>query len=159
MRAHFLAMTVTTIFVLTLVTIALAADPFVGTWKVNVAKSKTTDPSVLPKSHIVKSVGIDNGLESVIDGIDAEGNAYHIENSVKYDGKDYPVTGFPLADTVVAKKTLDANSYELVFKKAGKVVEKWLCVVTKDGKMMTLTGKGTNAKGQEYKATFIYDRQ
>jgi steroid delta-isomerase-like uncharacterized protein len=137
---------------------AMAADPFVGTWKMNVAKSKTTDPSAMPKSETAKVEAVDNGLKVTIEGVGADGKAYHFEYSAKYDGKDYPITGYSAADTIAQKK-IDPNSYELMAKKAGKEVERWRVAISNDGKTQTLAGKGTNAKGQEYKATFVYDKQ
>jgi len=158
MRKRSLVIVATMILVLALATAAMAADPFVGTWELNVAKSKVSDPTMMPKSEIVKNEAIDNGLKSTLDGVSSEGKAYHMELSVKYDGKDYPIAGFPTVDTFAQKK-IDANSYELVEKKAGKEVGRWLNTASKDGKTSTLTGKGTNAKGREYNATWVYDKQ
>jgi len=80
------------ILTLTLATIAMAADPFVGTWKLNVAKSKFNPPGSALKSDVVKIVAQDNGLKFTFNRMDAEGKAIHIESAPKFDGKDYPVT-------------------------------------------------------------------
>jgi len=135
-----------------------AADPFVGTWKLNVAKSKATDPSALPKSEISKWEGLDNGMKAAVNGVDAAGNAYQIEISAKYDGKDYALKGYPLADTLAQKK-IDATTLEMIAKKAGQEVERWQITISKDGKTQTWVGKGKNAKGKEFNGTFAYDRQ
>ena len=53
------------------------------------AKSKVSDPS-MTKSETLKCEGIQNGLKSTFDGVEAGGQAYHSVASAKYDGKDYP---------------------------------------------------------------------
>ena len=141
-----------------LVSTLWAADPFVGTWKLNVAMSKASDPSVMPKSEISKWEGLDNGMKATVEGVDAEGKAYQIEVSAKYDGKDYPMKGYSLADTIAEKK-IGSATLEIVTKKAGKEVERWRITVSKDGKKQTWIGKGTNPKGQAYNGTFVYDKQ
>jgi hypothetical protein len=44
-----------------------------------------------------------------------------LEFAAKCDGKDYPFTGSPDIDTVAFRK-IDANTFEIVFKKAAKEV-------------------------------------
>ena len=144
--------------VLGLAGVLWAADPFVGTWKLNVAKSKATDPSVMPKSEVLKTEAVDNGLKDVWDGVDADGKAYHVTWSPKYDAKDYPITGDPTVDTCMLKKT-DATTFQFVCKKAGKQAMTGRDTVSKDGKTHTMTFKGINPKGQEYSGTFVYDKQ
>jgi steroid delta-isomerase-like uncharacterized protein len=138
---------------------AAASDPFAGTWKLNLVKSKVTDPSVMPKSEIFKIDAIANGIKSTFDGVDADGTAFHAEGSAKYDGKDYPLAGNATEVNTVMLKKIDATTVEWVFKNAGKEVERWRATLSKDGKTNTSTGKGTNPQGQEYKATWIYDKQ
>ncbi len=136
-----------------------AADPFIGTWKMNIAKSKASDPSMMPKNETVKNVAQENGFfKTTFDGVDATGKAYHIEWSGKYDGKDYPATGDPNVDMSAAKK-VDANTVVAVDKKAGKEVATWRVTVSKDGKIETVAGKGKDAKGQAYTMDLVYDKQ
>jgi hypothetical protein len=160
MRIRSLVMSVTVVFasLLALAVIALAADPFVGTWKVNVAKSKALSPNMLPKNETIKNEGIDNGLKATCDGLDAEGKAYHILYSVKYDGKDYSFTGDPKRDTISAKK-IDPSIAVFVYKKAGKEVATCKCTITKDGKTATCSGKAKDAKGQDVAMDIIYEKQ
>jgi hypothetical protein len=46
-----------------------------------------------------------------------------------------------------------------VRKKAGKQVQTYSRVVSKDGKTMTVTVKGTNAKGQTINNVSVYEKQ
>jgi hypothetical protein len=52
-----------------------------------------------------------------------------------------------------------ANTYEVIRKKAGKVVQTSTNVVSKDGKTMTITTKGHNADGQAITNVSVYDKQ
>jgi len=136
----------------------MAADPFVGTWKLNVANSKVTDPSAMPKSLIYKAVAIDNGIKDIFDGVDAEGKAFHMEAPAIYDGKDHPIKGDPRADMLSIRR-IDANTVLVVIKKAGKAISKLQITVSKDGKTRTVAGNSITPKGQPYSGTFVYDKQ
>ena len=142
--------------VLVLGSIAQAADNQAGTWKLNVAKSKYS-PGPAPKEGTLTIESQADGLKFTVHGTDAEGKVVHIEFSPKYDGKDYPATGLPGADTISMKK-IDDNTIETVSKKDGKVVMTTRSVVSKNGKTRTTTQTGKNAKGQDVKNKLIYDR-
>ena len=151
-----LAITVA-VSVLVLGSIAQAADNQAGTWKLNVAKSKYS-PGPAPKEGTLTIESQADGLKFTIHGTDAEGKAVHMEFSPKYDGKDYPATGMPGADTISMKK-IDDNTIETVSKKGGKPLITTKSVVSKDGKTRTTTQKGTNAKGEKVNNTIVYDKQ
>jgi len=144
--------------VLAVAMIAVAADnPFVGIWKLNVAKSKFNSPSAAPKSSTVKIEAQENGLKFTFDVVDAEGKASHSEEAPLFDGKDYPVKGDPATDTVSLKR-VDANTFEVVTKKGGKEVERVRVAISKDGETSIVTSKAKDAKGQEVTAISIYEK-
>jgi hypothetical protein len=64
----------------------------------------------------------------------------------RYDGKDNPVSGSPDFETVALPR-IKARTVASTRKKGGKVVQTWRSVVSKDGKRLTSTARGTNAKG------------
>jgi hypothetical protein len=137
--------------------VAQASDNNVGTWKLNLAKSKYI-PGPAPYEGTLKIEPETNGLKFTIDGLDAEGKPVHFEFSPRFDGKDYLVTGLPEADMIVLKR-INANTIETVAKKGGKPVMTTRSVVSKDGKTRTSTQTGKNANGQEVKNTLVYDKQ
>jgi hypothetical protein len=155
-RLTLLAITVV-VSALVLGSIAHAADNQVGTWKLNVAKSKYS-PGPAPKEGTLTIESQADGLKFTIHGTDAEGKTVHMEFSPKYDGKDVPTTGMPRADTISMKK-IDDYTAETVSKKGGKPVMTVRSVVSKDGKTRTSTQKGTNAKGEKVNNTLVYDKQ
>src|SRR5215471_3520260 len=73
--------------------VCFAADPQMGTWKLNEAKSKFS-PGV-PKLHTVVYETAGDNVKVTVDGTDKDGKSTHNEWTGKFDGKDYPVTGDP----------------------------------------------------------------
>ena len=134
-------------------------DPAIGTWKLNLAKSKYSPPGLAPKSLTTKLEPYGkNGVKLTADGADAQGKPTHVEYSAEADGKDYPVKGNPDADAVSLKR-IDPNTVEVLNKKGGKVMITARWVFSKDGKTRTLTTKGTNAQGQAVSNVAVYDKQ
>jgi hypothetical protein len=152
-----------TIFVLFCVltvssTLCAQDDPVMGTWKLNLAKSKFI-PGPTPKSVTMKREPSGaNGIHYVTDTVTAQGATEHVEYTATYDGKEYPVKGDPNRDSISIKK-IDAHHYEFTNKKAGKVTASGGGVVSPDGKTLTITAKGINAQGQETNNVQVYDKQ
>ena len=136
---------------------AFAADNTLGTWKVNMEKSKFS-PAAPVKSLIMTREASDGGVKVTSTGEQADGTAINASYTAKYDGKEYPVTGSPY-DTI-AMKQVNANILTYTQKKkGGKYNVTGRAVVSKDGKTVTATLKGTNAQGQAYNATIVYEKQ
>jgi hypothetical protein len=137
---------------------AQGADPLVGTWELNVAKSKYT-PGPAPKSETrtyVVAVGPD--IEASSKGVDGTGKPTTASWTVNYDGKDHPETGNPNADTLSLKR-VNAFSAEFTQKRAGKVVITGTRTISSDGKVMTITSKGTNARGQTINDVEVFEKR
>jgi hypothetical protein len=134
----------------------LAADPQMGTWKLNEAKSKIT-PGTLKNTHVVYSSMLGQ-VKIKSDGIDGSGKPVHVEWSGKFDGKDYPVIGDPNSDARSYTK-LNDRTLTTTNKKNGKVTVTGQIVVSADGKSRTLTLNGTTPKGKKFKNVAVYDKQ
>ena len=140
------------------VTPARAADSSVGTWKVNLAKSKY-DPGPAPKGPNTLKIEADgDGIKVTNDGVDAQGQKTHVTYSAKYDGKDYPETGNPNVDTIALKR-IDANTVQTTTKKGGKVMVTSKVVVSADGKTRTTTQDGTDAAGKKVHNVIVAEKQ
>jgi hypothetical protein len=135
---------------------ACFADPEMGTWKLNEAKSKL-DPEMGKNSTVIYQAAGDN-IKVTVDGTDAQGKATHYEWVGKFDGKDYPVTGDPNSDmrsyTKVGDRTLD-----ITVKKDGKVTATGKIVVSADGKTRTTNLHGTKPDGKKFHNKGVYDRE
>jgi hypothetical protein len=130
-------------------------DRFVGTWVLNVAKSKYS-PGPVPKSQTVVYEAAGNGIK-VTSKVDAA-NPVTTTYTASYDGKDVAVTGNPDYDTTSVKR-IDANRLELTRKRGGKVVQTVTMVLSPDGKTRTVTTTGVNAQGQKVNNVAVFERK
>jgi hypothetical protein len=133
-----------------------AADGFMGTWKLNEAKSKLSPGT--PKNSTVLYEASGDNVKVTIDGTDSDGKPTHNEWTGKFDGKDYPVTGDPSSDSRSLKKI---NDHTLTFavKKGDKVTTTGRIVLSADGKTRTVTTSGTDSKGKKVSGTAVYEKQ
>jgi hypothetical protein len=138
--------------------VSAADDPQMGTWNVNLTKSKYSPGFPIPRSQTQKheQTGCD-GMTYIQDGLDETGKPVHVEYTANYDGKVYPVYGDPNRDTV-ALKQVSAYETKGTSKKGGKVVGTFTRVVSKDGRVLTITSKGTR-NGKRYNNVVVYDKQ
>jgi hypothetical protein len=132
-----------------------AANPQMGTWKLNEAKSKLSPGGTKNNTVVYQSVLFQTKV--TIDGTDAKGKPTHNEWTGKFDGKDYPVTGDPSSDTRAIKQ-IDDHNYELTIKKGGKLTMTGKAIISADGKSRTVTVRGANA-GKMVESTSVYDKQ
>jgi hypothetical protein len=132
-------------------------DPMMGTWKLNAAKS-TYSPGPVPKSAINKFEPWEDGMKATVDLVDGQGNKMHAEATAKFDGKDYPLKGSPMADAVSLKRVSDRET-EIVWKKGGQVAMTGKSVISADGKTATVTQTGKDPQGRSINNVAIYDKQ
>jgi len=135
---------------------AFAADPIVGTWKLNVAKSKFSPGAELTAgSRIYTEAKGVYTLEQKLTGAGGKERSMRVQYS---DGKDMKqATGGP-TDTTHATKT-DANTWDFDLKKDGKVVGHVHRVVSADGKTLTVHNTGMQLSGATGDETLVFDRQ
>src|SRR5579864_6909217 len=129
---------------------------FMGTWKLNEAKSKLA-PGVAKNSTVVYEPSGDS-VKVTIDGTDAAGNPTHNEWTGKFDGRDYPVTGDPNSDSR-SYDLRSAHKMGFKMKKGKKVTTTGTIIVSGDGKSRTVIASGTDAQGKKFKSTAVYDKQ
>ena len=134
-----------------------AADPLLGTWELNVAKSSYV-PAPGPKAQTVVISGTDQARKLVVDITPDAGPAMHWEVSGGAN-QDLPVVGVnPNADTYTFRR-VNQSTTEAHYKKGGKPTITQTAVVSADGKVLTVTGKGINAAGNTVNTTAVYDRK
>ncbi len=136
---------------------AQTTDPLIGTWELNLGKSKFS-PGPAPKSETRTYVAAGADIKASFKGVDADGKPTARQLTVNYDGKDRPETGNPDADSLSLKR-IDAFTTEFTEKKAGKVVTTGTRVISRDGKVMTITSKGTNAKGKAFSDVMVFEKR
>ena len=137
---------------------AQGKDPRIGTWKLNVAKSKY-DPGPAPQSQTLKVDAVGKGEKITSETVTADGKKVTVTYTANFDGKDYPLTGSALGADKVSLKRIDARTTERIDKKDGKPVVTIRRVVSADGKTMTATSKGTNAEGKPMNNVAVFEKQ
>jgi hypothetical protein len=127
-----------------------------GTWKANLAKSKFS-PGPPPKSLTVTYSAAGESTKIEVSMVPADGPAEKWSMTAASDGKEYPVTGNPNADTI-SVKSIDANRSESTLKKGGKVTSVNTRVLSADGKTLTITSKGTTIDGKPREDVQVFER-
>jgi hypothetical protein len=132
-----------------------ADNPFVGTWKHNVGKSRPfRNPA---KSDIATITIIENGLKIVRDEIAADGETKHEEQVMIFDGKEYPSVPFPGAMQTCSR--IDDYGFICVLTLGGQEVRKIYDLISSDGRTGTVIFTFRNSPGMEGVQTFVYDKQ
>jgi hypothetical protein len=136
---------------------AQSKDPFVGTWRLNVAKSKY-NPGPMPKSITVTYETAGKGYRVAVKN-ESPTATLQYSYTTNLDGMDSPVTGNnPNADTIAVRR-IDANTLESVGKKGGKMTVTQRNVLSSDGKTRTVTTTGTDAQGQKVNNVAVFEKQ
>jgi hypothetical protein len=139
---------------------AQAQDAWVGTWKLNLAKSKYDPANLAPRSQTIKAEAVaGGGMKATVDGVDAQGKPLHQENMTMFDGKPSEVKGAPDANTTRVYKRIDNRTYEFVQSVAGKLTTTARIVVAADGKTRTITTTGKDAQGRTVNNVAVFERQ
>lgn len=136
---------------------AAMSDPAIGTWILNVEKSKFI-PGPAPKSQIRTYTQTADGVTLTIAGVAADGSTMSGTSTFKYDGKDYPISGSPDYDMLTLKR-VNGSTVSSVQKLNGKIVARTTRTISGHGKVLTLTSKGTNSKGAAYHNVYVFDKQ
>jgi hypothetical protein len=137
-----------------------AADSSAATWKFNAAKSKTTSANPVQSQTDVRETTPDGGVSVTRTGQFKDGTPNEGTYSYKYDGKESSVaaTGLPFDKISVKRKDASTTSWE-VKKTGGRYHQTGQNVISKDGKMLTQSFKGTDTDGKPVKGTNVFDRQ
>ncbi len=133
-----------------------AASPHMGTWKLNEAKSKM--PSGMGKNTTVVYTAKGDKTKVTVEGVDKDGKPTHSVWVGKFDGKVYPVKG-NLTYNAVMYKVVNDHTNDITAMKDGKQSWSGVIAVSKDGKSRTVTIKGTDASGKNFKGKAFYDKQ
>jgi hypothetical protein len=135
-------------------------NPFVGTWKMDPEKSKASpNPGPKEETRVVEEQG--DSVKGSYEGTAANGSRIAYGYTAKYDSKDYPLTGTGTPDgaDTLALKRIDTNSYEVTAKRSGIVVMTARVVASQNGKVTTITTKGTDVSGKPDTSVRVFYKQ
>lgn len=146
------------VFALGAATVASAADdPVIGTWTLNLDKSKFHDGTAPKSMTRVYSAGA-AGTDMKVTGVNADGSAISQTVTLTYDGKDCAVTGGTVYDTLSLTK-VNGSTVKSVLKKDGKVVGHTTRSISAKGKVLTLSTALKTPKGGTTHDVAVFDRQ
>jgi hypothetical protein len=135
--------------------VAQSKDPLIGIWRIDRAKSEFMPDNTLQDRVITidaKGAGINAVQKTVVEA----GNTVTSEYACGYDGKDAPISG-SLLDTVALKR-VNANTVERTGKIRGNAVETATMAVSANGKVLTITTKGS-VDGNDYSSTQVFNKE
>lgn len=140
-------------------------DPFTGTWKLNVAKSKMQPATASQRETLVLTV-VGDEETLVTDAVTSAGEPEVMKYTARYDGKIYPGTTTISGKTVQVQKMnvvlhkIDTRTRERVGMADGKVTFRARRVLSEDGKTLTSTILSVDDKGKEIvREIRVFERQ
>lgn len=133
-----------------------AANPHLGTWKLNEAKSKFA-PGMGRNTTVTYTEQKDK-IKVTVDGVDKDGKPTHGVWVGKFDGTAYPAKG-NLPYNSVSYKVVNDRTNDITAMKDGKVIWSGKIAVAADGKSRTATINGTDEKGKKFTNKAVYDKE
>lgn len=128
---------------------------FAGTWDANLAKSQ------LHENHQFKSATlqfeITDEVVVIFTGVNMAGKQETGRRKLHPDGKEHPVEEAP--GFIEISKWANSRRLETVVKKEGKINGESVYEVSSDGKTLTATVKGIDAKGRPFEQIIVFDRK
>jgi hypothetical protein len=122
-------------------------DSTIGTWRLNMAKSKyQPGPALVSETRVYE-------LHPAL----ASRPRSPASKQVGWSGPS-PTPGSPDAD-MISLKRIHANTVQATQTKAGRVTLTTRAIVSADGKTRMLTTTGMNAQGQKINNLMVFERQ
>jgi lipopolysaccharide export LptBFGC system permease protein LptF len=133
-----------------------AANPHMGTWKLNEAKSKLAPD--MGKNMTVVYAEQGDKMKVTVDGVNKDGKSRHGVWVGKADGNTYKMKG-NLPWDAAAYKVVNDRTYEITTMKEGKMLTNGKSTISADGKTRTVTTNGTGEDGKKFKSKAVYDKE
>jgi hypothetical protein len=130
-------------------------DFIIGTWQLDVAKSKYS-PGPGPVSETRTYSRGPNGIEGTIQRRFRDGRSERIEYVAEYD-REYPVMGTEEYDHILMKR-ITARTAEAVLSHAGRIYGTARRVIDESGKTMTISFKREGSSATTVNNTAFYEK-
>lgn len=138
----------------------LAADPFVGSWVLNRSKSKLAGPYASFKAETLVIQEQDDQLLIVANVTLEDGSSGSFREAVAQRGGElkYSEGGLPSGVSRNAKR-IDDRTMTLTTLRGGLEIQVAHNVVSKNGKGLRITRKGTGPDGKSFESLEVLDRK
>jgi len=141
-------------------TVAMAADPWNGTWKLNPAKSKAPGGRLPHPSstNIIEMQG--ETMHIIVEQTDSTGKLQRMEYTAAFDGKEYPVKVSPPGPKPysVSFKRINPRTREYALNMGGITI-KGQDVLSEDGKTFSRIIAGKDAQGNDTSIIQFFEKQ
>ncbi len=144
------------IVTLAFTTALFAADPFVGTWKLNLAKSKYP-VGMAPKDETVVISDLGRKVEVTVTETTADGSRMLFKYTVPQNGGPGQVQEGPFNG--ISWKIIGARVRDISTSKDGKELSSHRGVVSKDGNKLRVTVNGSDAHGNPIPEVEVFEKQ
>ena len=139
---------------------AWGADNSLGTWKVNIAKSKYTPAPFPVTSLMVTREAAPDGVKVTTTGTRTDGSSINSTYTAKYDGSSSVVTGEGSPYDSMSVKQGDANTFTYEAKNSKtKYRASGRITISADGKTMTTVASGVDPNGKPMTVKLVYEKQ
>jgi hypothetical protein len=130
-------------------------SPFVGSWTANLSKSER-DPNHQFESATLRFEVEGNTVTLTHGGVNASGQQESGVTTLEADGKEHPIPEAP--GVVVVTRWVGSRGLETVAKKGDQTVGRGIYEVSHDGRTLTATVSGTDARGNDFEQVIVFDR-
>jgi len=148
------------IIILSLSSPLWAADPIIGTWKLNLAESKFPATEVMPKerTEVYRELDVDQ-MEFTATGIEANGSPISFKATWPQQGGTVDILQGGDEETSYVETLVEAGNWYVTVLQNGKQIGVIHKTFSKDGKRMRQTYTSTDAQGNPFERLSLYDRQ
>ena|SRR5580658_7121282 len=133
-----------------------AADPYVGTWKMNLAKTKYK-VGTAPKEQTLTITEPGSDTNVAVAGTASDGSKIAVSYTIPTAGGPGKIESS--AYDGISSKRIGPNEREVMYMKGGKTVYTAHSKVSADGNSLSVHSKGVNALGKNVDGTAVYDKQ
>jgi hypothetical protein len=136
---------------------AQAPASWLGTWKLNIARS-VYSPGPPPYKRATYTIEPwDDGWKVTYEMVHPRGGVTHLEWTGRLDGRDYPLQGLDEVMTYSYTPAPD-GAYDVAVKIDGRLTGRARITLSADGLTMTTTTVGRNSSGQPVTTTTVYEK-
>ena len=137
-----------------------AADPLIGTWQLNVAKSKLDPIRANTKEETIAFRDLGDQYELIYHDVRADGSTTSSKCTWPKQGgvRRYQVGGLP-EGMLIVETVLAANEGFSTVLQNGKQIAVNHWVIGDDRRTMRIIGKGVEINGKAYGALLLWERQ
>lgn len=137
---------------------AASTDPFVGKWKLNVKQSKYP-AGTCPKKMVIEMASTKQGVQYRSETTYENGRTIQTSYTADYNGMQAMVVTGRGMFLPVSLKRFDSNTVVASYTRGLQLVATSRRVVSRNGRLMTITTKSKDPSGKDVYTKGVYEKQ